>query len=88
MKVADFGLSRDVYETDYYSCNGRRGRLPVKWMALESLERGIYSTKTDVVSYQDVVSILKSCTCTLSYGRCMVSPSVSRNENPQSVIKT
>ena len=50
VKVADFGLSRDVYETDYYTCEGRRGRLPVKWMALESLEKGVYNSKTDVVS--------------------------------------
>jgi len=49
VKVADFGLSRDVYERDYYSCDNRKIKLPVKWMALESLEKGIYSSKTDVV---------------------------------------
>lgn len=52
VKVADFGLSRDIYESDYYSSDDRKAKLPVKWMALESLEKGIYSTKTDVVSIE------------------------------------
>jgi len=50
IKVADFGLSRNIYERDYYSCDGRRSRLPVKWMALESLEKGVFTSKSDVVS--------------------------------------
>jgi len=49
VKVADFGLSRDIYERDYYSSDNRKSKLPVKWMALESLEKGIYNSKTDVV---------------------------------------
>ena len=51
VKVADFGLSRDIYERDYYSSEDRKAKLPVKWMALESLEKGIYSTRTDIVSF-------------------------------------
>lgn len=51
VKVADFGLSRDIYEDDYYSSDNRKTKLPVKWMALESLEKSIYNTKTDVWSY-------------------------------------
>jgi serine/threonine protein kinase len=51
VKVADFGLSRDIYERDYYSCDNRRNKLPVKWMALESLEKGIYNSRTDVWSF-------------------------------------
>ncbi|KAG8197625.1 hypothetical protein JTE90_001556 [Oedothorax gibbosus] len=50
-KVADFGLSRDVYVDDYYCCNDRTAKLPYRWMALESIERQVYSTKTDVWSY-------------------------------------
>jgi len=49
VKVADFGLSRDIYERDYYSSDDRKAKLPVKWMALESLEKGVYNTRTDVV---------------------------------------
>ncbi|XP_019644414.1 PREDICTED: uncharacterized protein LOC109485312 [Branchiostoma belcheri] len=51
VKVADFGLSRDIYEREYYSSGDKRAKLPVKWMAIESLTDGIYSTKTDVWSY-------------------------------------
>ena len=49
VKVADFGLSRDIYERDYYSSDDPKAKLPVKWMAPESLEKGTYDTKTDVV---------------------------------------
>jgi hypothetical protein len=51
VKVADFGLSRDIYERDYYSSDNKKAKLPVKWMAIESLEKSVYSTKTDVWSY-------------------------------------
>jgi serine/threonine protein kinase len=51
VKVADFGLSRDIYEKDYYASESKKTMLPVKWMALECLEKGKYSSKSDVVSY-------------------------------------
>lgn len=51
VKVADFGLSRDIYERDYYSSDNKKAKLPVKWMAIESLEKCHYSSKSDVWSY-------------------------------------
>ncbi|XP_064608556.1 hepatocyte growth factor receptor-like [Liolophura sinensis] len=51
VKVADFGLSRDIYEKDYYSSDNKKTKLPVKWMAIESLEKGTYNSKTDVWSF-------------------------------------
>ncbi len=50
VKVADFGLSRDVYHSDYYRLT-HTARLPVKWMPPESLFRSMYSEKTDVVRF-------------------------------------
>ena len=51
VKIADFGLSRDIYKSDYYRLEDKHRPLPVKWMALESLLAGVFSTKTDVVSH-------------------------------------
>ena len=48
VKVADFGFSRDICSKDYYRLT-RRTKLPVKWLAPESLFDNIYNEKTDVV---------------------------------------
>ena len=54
VRVGDFGLTRDVYERDYYMSDyyTTTRLLPVKWMALESLENGVYNSKTDVVGIE------------------------------------
>lgn len=52
VKVADFGLARDMYDKEYYSVHNKTGaKLPVKWMALESLQTQKFTTKSDVVMY-------------------------------------
>uniref|UniRef100_A0A8C7LPG8 Hepatocyte growth factor receptor n=1 Tax=Oncorhynchus kisutch TaxID=8019 RepID=A0A8C7LPG8_ONCKI len=52
VKVADFGLARDVYEKEYYSIHSKSGvKLPVKWMALESLQTHKFTPKSDVWSF-------------------------------------
>ncbi|CAH2102301.1 unnamed protein product [Euphydryas editha] len=50
VKVGDFGMTRDIYETDYYR-KGTKGLLPVRWMSPESLKDGVFSSNTDVWSY-------------------------------------
>ncbi|XP_004436298.1 PREDICTED: insulin receptor-related protein [Ceratotherium simum simum] len=50
VKIGDFGMTRDVYETDYYR-KGGKGLLPVRWMAPESLKDGIFTTHSDVWSF-------------------------------------
>ncbi|XP_049302562.1 proto-oncogene tyrosine-protein kinase receptor Ret isoform X10 [Bactrocera dorsalis] len=49
-KVSDFGLTRDVYEDDAY-LKRSRDRVPVKWMAPESLADHVYTTKSDVWAF-------------------------------------
>lgn len=51
IKICDFGLSRDVYEQNYYLKSNRGDPLPVKWMALESLKYRVYTTQSDVWSF-------------------------------------
>ena len=50
VKIGDFGLTRDVYEMDYYR-KGSKGLLPVRWMAPESLRDGVYTSQCDVWSF-------------------------------------
>ncbi len=52
VRVGDFGLAEDVYNTGYYRQNERADiKLPYKWMALESLNDDIFTEKTDVVRF-------------------------------------
>ena len=53
IKVGDFGLSEDIYCKEYFrqTLTGAGViKLPIKWMALESLQDGVFGEKTDVVS--------------------------------------
>jgi len=43
----DFGMTREIYETDYYR-KGGKGLLPVRWMSPESLKDGIFTSQSDV----------------------------------------
>ncbi|KAL3284751.1 hypothetical protein HHI36_018894 [Cryptolaemus montrouzieri] len=49
-KIADFGMSRDVYRSEYYR-KGGKAMLPIKWMPPEAFLDGVFSSKTDVWSY-------------------------------------
>lgn len=50
VKVADFGLSRDLYHRDYYRISDKFMPLPVRWMAPESLKDHVFVQQSDVVS--------------------------------------
>ncbi|KAM8939963.1 fibroblast growth factor receptor 3 isoform 10-T10 [Pelodytes ibericus] len=50
MKIADFGLARDIHNIDYYK-KTTNGRLPVKWMAPEALFDRVYTHQSDVWSF-------------------------------------
>ena len=49
--MADFGLSKNTYAKMYFRQDTTEVvKLPIKWLALESMEDAIFSEKTDVVS--------------------------------------
>ncbi|OXU17605.1 hypothetical protein TSAR_008518 [Trichomalopsis sarcophagae] len=50
VKIADFGMSRDVYTCDYYKIGGSR-LLPVRWMSPESVMYGRFTLESDVWSF-------------------------------------
>ena len=49
--IADFGLARDIYVADYYKIEDRSLPLPIRWMAIESMEIQKFTTKSDVVGF-------------------------------------
>ena len=53
IKIADFGLTEDMYGTNYFrrrkSVSGHEEKVPIRWMAPESIENDIYNESTDVV---------------------------------------
>ncbi|KAG9509172.1 Tyrosine-protein kinase transforming protein ros, partial [Fragariocoptes setiger] len=50
VKLADFGLARDIYKKDYYR-KRTDSAMPVKWLAPESLNSHIFTTMSDVWSF-------------------------------------
>ena len=47
VKLADFGMTRAMYESDYYRFS-RKGMLPVRWMSPESLTDGLFTPMSDI----------------------------------------
>lgn len=67
VKVADFGMARDIFDKEYYSIQDhKKAKLPVKWMAIESLQTQKFTTKSDVVSVLGAVALPESCETVLT----------------------
>uniref|UniRef100_A0A3P8VUY5 Tyrosine-protein kinase receptor n=1 Tax=Cynoglossus semilaevis TaxID=244447 RepID=A0A3P8VUY5_CYNSE len=49
VKIGDFGMSRDVYSTDYYRVGGHT-MLPIRWMPPESIMYRKFTTESDIWS--------------------------------------
>ncbi|XP_059167890.1 inactive tyrosine-protein kinase transmembrane receptor ROR1-like, partial [Physella acuta] len=50
VKISDFGLSRDVYSSDYYRVQSK-SLLPVRWMPPEAILYGKFTTDSDVWAF-------------------------------------
>ena len=50
VKVSDFGMTRQLIDKSYYRSRMEKP-MPRRWMAIESLDRYVFTTKSDVWSY-------------------------------------
>uniref|UniRef100_A0A3P9INC1 receptor protein-tyrosine kinase n=1 Tax=Oryzias latipes TaxID=8090 RepID=A0A3P9INC1_ORYLA len=50
VKIADFGLSRNIYSADYYKAN-ENDAIPIRWMPPESIFYNRYTIESDVWAY-------------------------------------
>ncbi|XP_023246091.1 vascular endothelial growth factor receptor 1-like [Copidosoma floridanum] len=50
VKICDFGLAKTLYKDENYKkqCDGK---IPIRWMAIESIRDGVFSTMSDVWSF-------------------------------------
>ena len=65
VKVSDFGLTEDIYGYNYYRQKdemGTKEKVPIKWMAPESVETHVFNERTDVVSSKK--HFFANCTAT------------------------
>ena len=73
--MADFGLTEVIYSTNYFrrrkSVSGSEEKVPIRWMAPESIENCIYSEASDMVSF--VYSIYASKTFEQNEEYCEVT---------------
>ena len=51
VKIADFGLTRDMFENDYYLIKNETRPLPYKWLAPECFTTWKFDSKSDVVRF-------------------------------------
>uniref|UniRef100_A0A673L3L0 Tyrosine-protein kinase receptor n=1 Tax=Sinocyclocheilus rhinocerous TaxID=307959 RepID=A0A673L3L0_9TELE len=91
VKIGDFGMSRDIYSTDYYRVGGHT-MLPIRWMPPESImyrkftsvysTRGVHLIKIFIASKQQPLQICFQLTVIecITQGRVLERPRVCPKE--------
>ena len=60
IKVADFGLTENIYNNNYFKrirSEDSQEKVPIRWMAPESIESCLYTEATDVVSFILIINL-------------------------------
>lgn len=83
IKVTDFGLTEDMYGTNYFrrerNVGGNEEKVPIRWMAPESIEADLYDETTDVVSlltlkFFPLFYLCHTCHTTLHVDTLIITP--------------
>lgn len=64
IKIADFGMSRNLYRGDYYRIQGR-AVLPIRWMSWESILLVSSSKARSMNVWKKVKQVPRPCDCFL-----------------------
>ena len=71
IKVADFGLTEDMYNSDYYRQEkrepGAEEKVPIKWMAPESIETHVFDESTSFVMWYILSPLFSASSSSLSF---------------------
>ena len=51
VKIANFGMTHDIYGRDFYEIEDLKEPMPVRWMAPECFDSYKFDSRSDVVSY-------------------------------------
>ena len=49
VKISDFGLTKDLGDSNVYRSRGENEVLPVRWMSVEALTGHVFTKQSDVV---------------------------------------
>jgi serine/threonine protein kinase len=63
VKIGDFGMTRSTFTSDYYRKRSD-GRVPIRWMAPETLFHLVYTSQSDVWSYGILLWEIVTLGCT------------------------
>ena len=50
VKISDFGLTKELRDSNCHQSQGETEALPIRWMSLEALTSHVFSKQSDVVS--------------------------------------